>query len=191
MNAPHPASAFAPRLAVAHMGARSGAFVPRKTRMLDLGRRASQRRMANPPPGEQPSVTALKAAEAWIETTFSIGAIHNRTKATIEYFMRLGAWSMDTRLRYHVPAGIADGRSLDVSLRALDHQLFAHRLDNRQRKARGVPQTPVDDRLVEARLFARWFRRHGAAELWPEIIDALTTPPHAAPPQVHFADEVA
>jgi hypothetical protein len=40
MNAPHPASAFAPRLAVAHMGARSGAFVPRKTRMLDLGRRA-------------------------------------------------------------------------------------------------------------------------------------------------------
>lgn len=193
MHAIHPASTYAPRLAVGHSVARSASYIPRKDRPHAWGRSAWQRRLANPPAGEAARDTAMRAAETFIETTFGVAAIHNRLKADVERFMLLGAWARQTRCHFHQLGYDADGRSLATTLQMLELRIAGDRRHARRLRMGdlGGFAKPVDPRLLEARLFCRWFRRHGAPELWSEIIDALTTPPDIAPPQVHFADDMA
>lgn len=144
-------------------------FIPRQTRIQELAGRAYERTRAKS--------GSIAAAIAEIGATFGENRRVNDRKLAVENAMCRGASAIRNRCEYERLA-ISIPKNVDGALREIELNYQAAVRDNRRRERNGfpLPHPRVEERLREARLFLRWYRRYGDRACFPAIIDALIGP---------------
>lgn len=145
-------------------------FTPRQTRIQELAGRAYERTRAES--------GSIAAAIAEIGLTFGENRRVNDRKLAVENAMCRGAGAIRNRCEYERLA-LRCPPNVDGALQEIERDYQATIRDNRRRGLNGfpLPHPRVEERLREARLFLRWYRRFGDRARFPAIIDALIIVP--------------
>lgn len=145
-------------------------FIPRQTRIQELAGRAYERTRVES--------GSIAAAIAEIGLTFGENRRINDRKLAVENAMCAGANSVNTRDRFGNIA-LAWRPDVNMALQATSLALNETVRDRKRRDAAGFPlrHPDIENRLREARLFLRWFRRYGDRAMFPAIVESLTTAP--------------
>lgn len=147
-------------------------FIPRNERALIWGERAYAKARA----------AGSKVISAWesnISATFGPCRVWLDHKIAVEKAMQRGAWDFDVRVRYGNVALLCPS-NVDGALREIERNYRAEvRHQNQLERIFAPRANRAKQRILnEARLFLRWFRRHGDRDAFPAIIETLTTSIH-------------
>lgn len=144
-------------------------MTPRRTRITALASRIFDREMAS-------GSKVMDAALRQIEVAFGNNMRINDRKLAVENAMCRGAGSIRTRQEYGEIA-FAVLPDVDQALAQVNRLYRSALSDLRVRQMSGcrLPHPSVEHRLIEARIFLRWYRRFGDRTRFPGIVEALTT----------------
>lgn len=146
-------------------------MIPRQDRIRNLAERIYERERLS-------GSGAIESAIARTLEQFGTKRIINDRKLAVENAMCRGAGSVHTRCSYGNLAFTAP-KNVDGAVQTIERQYRSEIRHRQMRQRSGCPlaHPSVEHRLIEARIFLRWYRRFGDRAAFAGIVEALTTSP--------------